>query len=347
MNKRLIKSNEGGAELTTSFNTVLWTGQNQNVNRSISGVGFQPDLVWVKVRTYGGWSHQIYDSVRGAGANKAIHSNDNSTEGSGNEDQFGYLSSFDIDGFTGSVGTSTNEYFNTSLGYDMVAWCWKAGGPKVLNQNGDIDSYVSANQGAGFSVVQVFNKTNTVESIGHGLTQAPEFIIMKLYTTEQIWLNYHKDAGTNGYLPFSDASFTPLGGMYSAIDSTTFTTNTAAGTSDIIAYCFHSVPGFSKFGSYTGGLTGSGNVIDVGFKPMFVMVKRYNNGAEDWLMFDSVRGGGDTFVNALRANTGEAESLYAPRQINFVNNGFYWTNAESAVNGAGGEYIFMAFANQF
>ena len=47
------------------FKTVLWTGDG-NTGRSITGVGFKPDLVWIKER--GGTSnHNVYDSVRGAG----------------------------------------------------------------------------------------------------------------------------------------------------------------------------------------------------------------------------------------------------------------------------------------
>ena len=134
------------------FNTVTWTGENSSVNRSIAGVGFQPDFVWVKVRNYDAWNHFLYDSVRGAGSEKALHSNGTGAEGSGNEESFGYLSSFDIDGFTGSVGTSTNQYFNTP-DYDMVAWNFKAGGSAVSNTDGTITSQVSANTEAGFSVV--------------------------------------------------------------------------------------------------------------------------------------------------------------------------------------------------
>ena len=37
--------------------------------------------------------------------------------------------------------------------FDYVAWCWKAGGAAVSNTDGSINSQVSANQTAGFSIV--------------------------------------------------------------------------------------------------------------------------------------------------------------------------------------------------
>ena len=97
-------------------------------------------------------------------------------------------------------------------------------------------------------------------------------------------------------------------------------------------------------GSYSGGSSGSGNVISTGFKPTYVMLKVTNASGEDWHCFDSVRGGGDTFVNDLRPNTSEAESTFAGRQINFVSDGFYWTGTEGGVNGSGRTYIYLAIA---
>jgi hypothetical protein len=55
---------------TDHFNTVLYTGNNST--NVITGVGFQPDLVWLKDRDNAN-SHNLYDSVRGA--TKALISN--------------------------------------------------------------------------------------------------------------------------------------------------------------------------------------------------------------------------------------------------------------------------------
>ena len=45
------------------FNTVLYTGNGST--QTISGVGFQPNLTWIKHRD-GATAHMIFDSVRGA-----------------------------------------------------------------------------------------------------------------------------------------------------------------------------------------------------------------------------------------------------------------------------------------
>tara|TARA_E500000178_G_scaffold278750_1_gene278327 strand:+ start:6949 stop:10440 length:3492 start_codon:yes stop_codon:yes gene_type:complete len=114
---------------TDHFNTVLWTGTGSGGTRAVSGVGFSPDWVWAKNLTQN-YSHTLYDSVRGAGNDKEFQSNDTAAEGDGNNNQYGYLSAFDSDGFTstsGSEGDANNLYFNESS-KNYAAWNWKAGG---------------------------------------------------------------------------------------------------------------------------------------------------------------------------------------------------------------------------
>ena len=72
------------------FNTVLYTGNAST--QSITGVGFQPDWVWVKDRT-GANSHEVQDVVRGAG--KGLLPNGTSAELTGRT-----LYQFDSDGFS-------------------------------------------------------------------------------------------------------------------------------------------------------------------------------------------------------------------------------------------------------
>ena len=45
------------------FNTKLFTGNGSN-DHAITGVGFQPDWVWIKARNQS-YDHMIHDSVRG------------------------------------------------------------------------------------------------------------------------------------------------------------------------------------------------------------------------------------------------------------------------------------------
>jgi hypothetical protein len=124
------------------FNTVLYTGDGSNP-RGITGVGFQPDFVWLKNRS-AGWGHRLSNAV--AGANYALETNNTNTELFQN--QYGYLTSFNSDGFTVTAGV-TADYFTNSSGNNYVAWNWKANGAGVTNTDGSITSTVSANPDAG------------------------------------------------------------------------------------------------------------------------------------------------------------------------------------------------------
>jgi hypothetical protein len=94
------------------FNTVLNTGDNTSP-KSITGFGFQPDFVWSKTRTSGN-NHTLFDVVRGAGSNKELMSNSTSAEGGGATGTFGYISAFNTDGFTATVGSTNSAYLNNS-----------------------------------------------------------------------------------------------------------------------------------------------------------------------------------------------------------------------------------------
>ena len=56
-----------------------------------------------------------------------------------------------------------------------------------------------------------------------------------------------------------------------------------------VAYSWHSVPGFSKFGSYIGNWeTIYGPYVDLGFKPAFLLIKD-TAGSNSWCLYDTVR----------------------------------------------------------
>ena len=52
---------------TDYFNTTTYTG-NGSV-KTFTGVGFQPDWVWIKIRNQA-YNHQLFDATRGAGSDK-------------------------------------------------------------------------------------------------------------------------------------------------------------------------------------------------------------------------------------------------------------------------------------
>jgi hypothetical protein len=330
--RRLINTG-GEVAIPTSFNTVTYTGNGST--QSISGVGFQPDFVWVKSRS-AATSHKLTDIVRGT--TKALVSNTTAIE---TTDANG-LTAFGSDGFT--LGTDS-VYNNSSATY--VAWCWKAGGAAVTNTDGSITSEVSANVDAGFSVVK-YSSSTLYASVGHGLNSAPEIIIMKRYSEAADWLVWTPNLGNGTFLRLNTTgSLSTWGnGTLTPITSTTFT-SPDSGSENYIAYCFHSVAGFSKFGSYTG--TGAtSNSITTGFEPAFVMIKQ-TSAARNWYIMDNKRNPTNPKNNLLIPNSSGAEFAGAGDTFaNFLSTGFDITAiAGDAINQSGQTYIYMAFANQF
>jgi len=123
---------------------TLYTGDG-GASKSISGLNFggKPDLVWVKGRSYS-ISHLLYDSVRGAGSTKSLVPNGPNSEGSaGDNATFGYVSSFDNNGFSLVGGSDVNNGYVNKNTATYVAWCWKAGGDKNTFNVDDV-GYASA-----------------------------------------------------------------------------------------------------------------------------------------------------------------------------------------------------------
>ena len=59
---------------------------------------------------------------------------------------------------------------------NYVSWNWKANGSGSSNTNGSINSTVSANVDAGFSIVSYTGNGASSATVGHGLSSAPEMI---------------------------------------------------------------------------------------------------------------------------------------------------------------------------
>ena len=319
----------------TQFNVVTYTGDG-NTGRAVTGVGFQPDFVWIKRRD-GADGHIINDSVRGVAKNLFPFSNiaENTTA---------YLSSIDVDGFTlDIVANATN-----ASGASYVAWCWKAGGTAVSNTDGSITSQVSANVDAGFSIVGYTGNSTSGATIGHGLNSAPEVVIAKTRTTTANWHVYTKETGAANVLLLDStaALYTGNATWWNNTDpnSTVVTLGNGSGTnssSAMIAYCFHSVESFSKFGSYVGNGSANGPFVYTGFRPAFVMIKRTDS-SDEWAMHDSARPSYNPANLRLLANGSGAELSTQP--IDLTANGFKVRSTAPSHNASGGTYIYMAFA---
>jgi hypothetical protein len=336
------------------FQTALYTGNGGSHTITNDGNSdLQPDLLWIKARN-SAQNHQLHDSTRGA--NKGLNSNNSNAE---------YTDANAVTGFTSDGFTMNNSYGSHNSGSNTyVAWQWAANGGTTTTNDasatgvGNTDSVYQANTTAGFSIVTWTGPSGSdVRTMAHGLGGTPELIIYKnrdevfnwYVGTSAITFNFNTD-----YLQLNTniAKATDAGGTVfnSAPTSTVIggANSSASAKENIkyVAYCFRSIQGYSKIGSYTGNGSTDGPMVYCGFKPAWVMIK-LTSSTENWIMMDNKR---DTFNNAYRtllanASSTEDTSNDARFSLDFVSNGFkVRSNAHATSNGNGSTYIYMAFA---
>lgn len=323
------------------FDVVTYTGNGST--QSITGLEFQPDFVWLKARNVG-YHNRLFDVIRGQ---SSLVSDDDRVEGTSANSS---LTSFDSNGF--SITQTVDESYNQST-KTYVAWCWKAGGTAVSNTDGTITSSVSANTDAGFSIVS-WTGTNAVGTVGHGLDSPPEWILVKnrddastnwrvyhIGTTatdpEDHYLHLNTTAAAANDNVFNDTK--PTASVFSLAAS-----NEGNGSGDsMIAYCWHSVEGYSKFGSYTGnGSSTDGPFVYTGFEVHWLLVKR-TNAATNWVLYDTKREPVNPNDVHLFANLTNAENTSTSFNVDLLSNGFKIRGNTSNINASGGNYIYMAF----
>ena len=322
------------------FNTKLYTG-NGSTSRSITGVGFQPDWVWVKSRS-ATYYHGLWDAVR---TNKsALYSNVANAEDTSTG---GTLGSLDSDGFTTQ---NVSGGFINNNGTTYASWNWKAGGSASSNSNGSITSSISASSNSGFSIVS-YSGTSSNGTIGHGLDSAPKMVIVKALASGRDWMTYHKSVGATKYLFLNatDASASSSG-IWNDTDPTSTVVHLGSSNSvngngiNYIAYCFAEKQGYSKISSFVGNGNASGTYVHLGFSPSFVLYK-VSSAASDWYIQDNKRLTYNVNNTRLEANNSDAEVTGAADSIDMLSNGFKLRHTSSSFNASGATYIFMAFAS--
>ena len=329
------------------FNTKTYDGTG-NTTQNITGVGFQPDWVWIKNRNTA-VNHYILDSSRGL---NYLSSSTNSAEAASTN----RFNSFDSDGFQVEHSGGGNGFTN-GASQTYVAWNWKAnGGTTSSNGDGSKTSTVQANTTAGFSIVLYSGDTSSF-TVGHGLNSAPEWVIVKSRTHSERWAVFHTSISDQYiYLNENFAGETTnaderFGNSTSVVVPNSTVVTLGANNSDVskngenyVMYCFHSVEGYSKFGSYTGNGDADGAFVYTGFRPAWVMSKGKTT-TSNWYMNDTAR-------SPFNPTNTPAGNLYADlpnvesgNGIDILSNGFKIrhggdSNASSVV------YIYMAFAEQ-
>ena len=327
------------------FTTTLYTGNASTnaITNSANAGDFQPDWVWLKSRN-SATHHRLYDSSRGALKN-ILSSAANTEATTANS-----LTSFDSNGFT--LGSDDNSNQNTKT---FVAWQWKAnGGTTSSNGDGNITSTVQANTTAGFSIVLFTGNATAGQTVGHGLGVKPEIIFAKNRSNGNNWNVYAEpvDNTGNNYLTLNGtvAKESDFNMWNDTAPTTSLITlgdrNETNGSShNMVFYCFHSVKGYSKIGSYTGNGNADGTFVYTGFKPAWIMLKRTDS-TNNWNIFDSKRDVDNQVGNVLYANLTSAEEADASHSSanDFLSNGFKLRETGNAVNGSGATYIYIAFA---
>jgi len=305
------------------FNTVIYTGNNVAA-RGITGVGFQPDWVWLKDRSVG-YPHITWDSGRTNKASLAIN-----TIAAEVTTTARTLSSFDSNGFT--TPNVTGDIFNDN-GTAFLAWNWK----KTAT--------------AGFDIVS-FTGNGSARTISHSLSAVPKMYIVKNRSTADLqWRVYHASLGATKHMALEATQ--AVGDAASVFNDTEPTSSVfSVGTDDaanknndsLIAYLFAEKQGYSKFGSYIGNGNANGSFVYLGFKPAFLMIK-CTDAARSWQIHNSKSSPFNTGnTNArLFANLVDAEA--ANSSLDLLSNGFkVRESSDLNTNGSGNNYIYMAFA---
>ena len=322
------------------FNSVLWTG-NGSGGRNITGVGFRPDLVWIKRRS-AVENHVLNDAVRGVPKN--LYSSSAQAEDTGS-----LMSAIISDGFTVQTDASVNVDGST-----YVAWNWKAetsfSNDASSTSVGTIDSVGSVNTDAGFSI-QTWTGTGSGGTIAHGLGAVPSFMIVKNRSDGgRNWPVYFGDRTKYMYLSSTDAQADAGTIIWNNTTptSTVFSVGNDNGVNEssknYVGYVFAEKKGFSKTGSYIGNGSVDGSFVYTGFKPAFILQKNTARAGSGWGMFDSTRTPTNVSKAMLIANSTAVEDTGNAPRVDFLSNGFKWRTTDNWFNDNGNVAIYIAFA---
>ena len=320
------------------FNVKLYTGNGST--QSITGVGFQPDFVWIKDRT-NTYDNAVFDAIRGA--TKRIVTNSGNGESTASTD----LTSFESDGFNLGAGSNVNNNSN-----NFVSWNWKMNGAGSSNSDGSVTSTVSVNSTADMSIV-TWTGTGSAATIGHGLSGTPDYIIVKCLASGENWMIWSNLMAANEYLRLSTNAAIATGSnewnntlpaaSVFTVGSENTTNKSGAG---MVAYCFKNVKGFSHAGSYIGNGNGNGIFAYTGFKPKFILFKRAVGGTDSWFINDTARATFNPSTAYMRPNETSAEGTSSAHKIDIVSNGFKVRSTDTAYNTSGNTYTYLAFAEE-
>jgi len=324
------------------FQVALHSSANSATITNDGNSDLKPDLLWSKART-ATHNHGLFDSTRGV--TKSLHINLTAAETTSDS---GYdLISFNTNGFS----TGNNQHNLICGDTPYVAWQWKMnGGTTSSNTDGNITSTVQANTTAGQSIVTWTGNEQNSATVGHGLDKAPETVIYKRRNNAVYgWVAHLLQLGVlgngNTYAGYPQATNSWEQTTQPAPTATVLKPTSGATTNSgtMLAYCYHSVQGYSKMGKYVGNGNSDGPFAYCGFKPAFIMIK--GNTVNHWIIYDHKRPGYNDNSYELYANLDHAEYTGESYfDCDLMSNGFKMRITDPSINSNGSIYAFMAFA---
>ena len=328
---------------TDYFSTNLYTGTGSALTVT---TGHQSDFIWIKQRATVR-PNCLFDSVNSSnfagGNSKYLVSNTTAGLTSDNSTQITATSST---GF--SIGTDNSDQINNN-GDTAVAWSWKANGQGSSNTDGSINTtYTSVSATSGFSI-STYTGTGANATVGHGLGTTPKMFIVKRLNSTGAFRTYVEPLGNLGQLALNATDqVSDVASMWNSTSPTNSTisigthagVNASGGT--YVAYCFASVQGFSKIGSYVGNGQGNANgtFVYTGFKPAFVFIRNVDF-ASNWNNFTGKIPGYNQINDILQPNLSSAEN--GTFAFDMLSNGFKHRSGD-VMDRNGDTHIYMAFA---
>ena len=257
------------------------------------------------------------------------------------------------------IGSGGSE--NTA-GESYVLWQWLLGdsattGSSITAGSPSLTTTGIVADADHFSILSYTGNATGGATIAHGMSAAPEMIIIKERDNANGWIVGSDAVGYTKILRLdtADAETTDSGAFNDTAPSATLITlgsnnGTNRSSGQMICYAFRSVPGVCKVGSYIGN--GSSTVppyVTLGFKPRWVMLKNISV-ARDWVIVDTARTPINTAENFLFPNLNIAEAARGSASgsdydIDILAEAFLPYTGDSAPNGSGNTIVYVAMAD--
>ena len=284
----------GGVEanyIEDVFSTYLYNGNGstQTITNNID-LSTKGGLVWNKCRSTT-FSHQLYDTVRGA--TKALFSNltdAQTTISTG-------LTAFSTTGYTLGSNAAIN-----SIGQNYCSWTFRE-------------------QAKFFDVVTYTGNSTNPKTIDHNLGSTPGCIIIKVTSKSgENWIVWHRSLGDSQYLILNSTAAAGNDSRIKNVGSTSFQVSNSDSVNDVgqtyVAYLFaHDAGGFGtsgsdnviSCGSFTTTAGGAIPTVTLGYEPQYLMFK-CSSAAGNWNIIDTMRGFSQTQTLELFPNSSTTET---------------------------------------